>query len=80
MGQSNNVHAHNGDRSVFPTRCEIRRSKDEWAYVRERPRLWLPRTVGALVVPALCLESANAEPDRQRISSVPRTDVKLIQS
>jgi hypothetical protein len=43
MGQSKNVHANNGDRSVFPTRCEIRRSKDESAYGRERPRLWLPR-------------------------------------
>ncbi len=43
MGKSKNVHANNGDRSVFPTRCEIRRSKDESAYGRERPRLRLPR-------------------------------------
>jgi hypothetical protein len=59
MGQSKNVHAHNGDRSVFPTRCDIRRSKDESAYGRERPRLWLPRATAALVVPALCLGSAE---------------------
>ena len=45
MGWSNNVHENNGDRLLFPTRCEMKQSKAESAYGRARPRLWLPREI-----------------------------------
>ncbi len=45
MGWSNNLQENNGDRLLFPTRCEMTQSKYESAYGRERPRLWLPREI-----------------------------------
>ncbi len=39
------MHENNGDRSLFPTRCEMERAKDESAYGRERPRLRLGRAL-----------------------------------
>jgi hypothetical protein len=37
MVRSKYVHESNGDRSLFSTRSEVERSKDESAYGRERP-------------------------------------------
>jgi hypothetical protein len=54
--------------------------KEKFAKGRERPRLWLPRAAGALVVPALCLGSTEGEPDQQQISSRYRTDLLLIRT
>ena len=72
MGWSNNVHENNGDRLLFPTRCEMKQSKDESAYGRERPRLRLPREILALVVPALSVPRVNPKPDHSLISSASR--------
>jgi hypothetical protein len=81
MGRSKKVHENNGDRSLFPTRCEMERAKDGSAYGRERPRLWLPRA---------CVRAGRSRPlgaergnwtridiDQHRISNGSETDRDL---
>ena len=80
MGKSKNVHANNGDRSVFPTRCEIRRSKDESAYGRERPRLWLPREIARASRSRPSPAAIGAQRDHHWISSASRTVLSLVES
>ncbi len=45
MATSNNEQEDSEHNSIYPTTCEMERSKDELAYGRERPRLWLPREI-----------------------------------